>query len=109
MTNIFEANDDNFEEKAVEQSKEKPVIVDFYADWCMPCKQLSPALEQVAKDYEDKLYLTKVNVDEAGNSASSYGVSSIPTVKLMKDGEILDEFTGAMPEDDIKEWVDKNI
>lgn len=111
VENINDVNDNNFQEKVIEKSKDKPVIVDFWADWCMPCKMLAPALESVAgsEDYKDKVELAKVNVDSAAESAEKYSVMSIPAVKLIKNGEIVDEFTGAMPESSIKEWLDKNL
>jgi len=105
----FDVNDANFNRKVIEESENTPVIVDFYADWCMPCKILGPLLEKVANDYEGKVQLAKCNVDEAGQSASQYGVRGIPSVKMIRNGEVVDEFTGALPEQEIRNWVDKNL
>mgnify|MGYP006293234121 CR=1 FL=1 len=105
----YEVNDANFNRKVIEQSEETPVIVDFYANWCMPCKILGPLLEKVVDDYEGKVDLAKCNVDEAGQSASKYGVRGIPSVKMIKNGEVVDEFTGALPEQEIRNWIDKNL
>ena len=107
--NIIEVDDKNFEEKVIEKSKEIPVIVDFFATWCFPCKILSPILEKVAEEYKGKIILAKVNVDEAREHAIKYNIQAVPTVKFFKDGKILDEFVGVMPEERIKEWLNKNL
>lgn len=104
-----EVNDANFNEKVIEQSEKTPVIVDFYADWCMPCKILGPVLEKIAEEYEGKVELAKCNVDDSRESASKYEVRGIPSVKMIKNGEVVDEFTGALPEQEIKSWIDKNL
>jgi len=109
MTNIVETNDMDFNKKVIEQSEETPVVVDFYANWCMPCKILGPVLEKVAKDYEGKITLAKCNVDDSRESASKYGVRGIPSVKIIKNGQVVDEFTGALPEQEVRNWIDKNI
>jgi len=109
MTNTYEVNDANFDRKVIEQSKETPVIVDFYANWCMPCQILGPLLEKVVESYEGKVALAKCNVDDSRESASKHGVRGIPSVKMIKNGEVVDEFTGALPEEEIKGWIDKNI
>lgn len=106
---IFDVLDEDFEEKVIQKSKEKPVLVDFWADWCMPCKQLSPIIDTVAEDLEDKIELAELNVDKAKETATKYGVRSIPTVKLFKDGEVEDEFIGAKPEGKVKEWLEKRL
>ncbi len=108
MTEI-EVNDENFQEKVIEQSKKVPVVVDFWASWCSPCLMLGPILEKVAKDYEGKFVLAKVNVSESQMMAGKYEVRSIPNVKLFKNGEAVDEFVGALPEEAVKEWLDKNL
>jgi len=106
---IIDVGDSDFQEKVVEKSKEIPVIVDFWAEWCMPCRILGPVLEKIAKEYEGKLILAKVNVEEAPSTARLYGIMSIPSVKLFKDGKIVDEFVGAVPEYVVKEWIEKNL
>ncbi len=105
----IEINDDNFQEKVIEQSKVVPVVIDFFSDWCPPCKMLGPILERLAREYNGKFILAKANVDEAGATAANYGVRSIPSVKMIKEGKIVDEFVGAMPESAVKEWLDKNL
>lgn len=105
----IEADDDNFKEKVVEQSKNTPVVADFWAEWCMPCNTLSPVLEKLAKEYNGKFVLAKVNVEEARTKAQEYKVMSIPSVKMFKGGKVIDEFIGALPEEQVKEWLDKNL
>jgi len=100
-----EASDDNFQEKVIEKSKKIPVLVDFYADWCNSCRMLSPILEKIAKEYNGKFVLAKVNVDDAQITASEFGIMSIPTVILFKNGEPVDYFVGALPESQIREWL----
>ena len=105
----IEVNDSNFEEEVIEKSKEIPVVVDFWAQWCRPCLMLGPILEKLAKENKGKFILAKVNVDEAPLSSQKYGIMSIPNVKLFKDGKIVDEFVGAYPETFVKEWLKKNL
>jgi len=105
----IEVNDNNFEEKVIEKSKQIPVVVDFWAQWCKPCLMLGPILEKLAKENKGKFILAKVNVDEAPLSSQKYGIMSIPNVKLFKDGKIVDEFVGAYPETFVKEWLKKNL
>jgi len=105
----IEVNDGNFEEKVIEQSKKIPVVVDFWAQWCMPCLILSPILEKLVEEYKGKFVLAKCNVDEARNQATKYSVMSIPCIKMFKDGEIVDEFVGAIPEPNVREWLNKNL
>ena len=109
METEIEVNDNSFNEMVVEQSKKVPIVVDFWATWCMPCLMLSPALERFAEEYKGKFILAKVNVDEARTAAQKYGIMSIPNVKMFKDGKVADEFIGAIPESQVKEWLDKNL
>ncbi|RLG70082.1 MAG: thioredoxin [Candidatus Iainarchaeum archaeon] len=104
-----EANDSNFEDLVLKKSFEKPVVVDFYADWCMPCLMLAPTIEQLAEEYKGKVEFVKVNVDSAPNTSVSYGIMSIPNVKLFRNGKVVSEFIGVMPKDEIKNWLEKNL
>ena len=105
----IEITEKNFDEKVIEQSQKVPVVADFFAEWCMPCVMLGPVLGKVAKDYKGKFILAKINVEENKKLAEKYRVMSIPSVKLFKNGEIVDSFAGNLPESAIKEWIDKNL
>jgi thioredoxin len=106
---VMDVDDSNFQKEVIEKSKEIPVVADFWASWCMPCQILGPVLEKIAGDYNGKFVLAKVNIDEAREAATKYGIMSIPSVKLFKNGEVIDEFTGAQPDPKIREWLDKNL
>lgn len=105
----IEAKDDTFNQDVIEKSKEMPVMVDFWADWCMPCKMLGPSLDNVAKKHEGKFVLAKVNVDQNPSISNEYGIMSIPSVKLFKDGKIVDEFVGALPEPQVESWLQNHL
>lgn len=105
----IEVNETNFEEKVIEASNKIPVVVDFWASWCGPCRMLAPTLTKLAKEYQGKFLLVKVNVDESPKLAEKYQIMSIPNVKMFKNGKIVDEFVGAMPEHLIRKWLEKNL
>jgi putative thioredoxin len=105
----IEVGDDDFQEKVIEMSKKVPVLVDFYADWCAPCRILSPILEKIAREYNGKFILAKVNVDDAQITAGEFGIMSVPTVVLFKNGEPVDYFVGALPETQIKDWLKRRL
>ena len=109
MEIVIETNEQNFEKDVIEKSKQVAVLVDFYADWCMPCRMLAPILEKIAHDYSGKFILAKVNVDENRNLSQEYRIMSIPNVKLFKNGNVVDEFIGVMPELAIKNWLDRHL
>ncbi|MFA4960867.1 MAG: thioredoxin [Candidatus Pacearchaeota archaeon] len=101
--------DENFEKEVIEKSNKIPVLVDFWADWCGPCMMLKPILEKIAKEFGNKIILAKLDVQENQEKASEYGIMSIPNVKLFKNGEIIDEFTGVLPESRIREWLNSRL
>ena len=101
--------DETFEKEIIEKSKTIPVLADFWAEWCGPCKMLGPVLEKISKEFEGKLIVAKVETDKAPNQSAKYGIMSIPSVKLFKDGEVIDEFTGAQPEATIKQWLNQKL
>lgn len=105
----MDVTDADFEKKVTEQSKDKVIVVDFWASWCVPCNMLGPMLEKVVKSYGDKVLLVKANVDECSGLANKYGINAIPAVKIFKDGEIAGQFTGVVPEDTIKKQIDEVI
>ena len=99
--------DDSFEADVL-QSK-SPVLVDFWAEWCGPCKQIAPALEDLSNDMGDRVRVVKVNIDENPMTPSKYGVRGIPTMMLFKDGEVSAMKVGALPKSKLYEWVEQSI
>jgi thioredoxin 1 len=91
---------DNFTDEVVQS--QVPVVVDFWAEWCMPCKMIAPVLEQISQDYAGKLKVAKVNVDDNGEIAQKFNIVSIPTLLLFKDGEVVGQQVGAVPRETIE-------
>jgi putative thioredoxin len=104
---IIDALDQSFQREAVERSRDVPVVVDFWAPWCQPCRMLSPILEQLAREYAGKFVLVKVDVDQAQGIAAGFGVQSIPAVYALRDGRLVDSFAGLVPEGQIRAWLDR--
>ncbi len=109
MTAVFDVGEADFMERVVERSRELPVVVDFWAEWCGPCKALSPALEKAAGAREGKVELAKVDVDQNQALAQSFSVRGIPAVKAFRDGRIVDEFTGALHPSEVERFFDKLV
>ena len=99
----------NFQKDVIEKSFDIPVLVDFWAEWCAPCKMIGPILEKLAEENKENWELAKVDTDKNQKVATKYGVRGIPNVKLFRNGEVINEFTGALPEPAIKEWLKKSI
>ena len=100
-------NDAQFDAE-VRQS-DTPVVVDFWAEWCGPCKQIGPALEELSNEYAGKVKVVKVNVDENPDTAASLGVRGIPALFLFKDGEVVSNRMGAAPKAALKSWIDESV
>ena len=109
MVYVVDIKEDQFVDEVIEKSKTTPVIVDFWAPWCGPCKQLTPALEKVVNKKNGKIILAKINVDENQGIAAQLNIQSIPTVYGFVDGKPIDAFQGAQPESKIEMMVDKMI
>ncbi len=107
MTAI-QANDNDFD-KIIKEQGDKLVLVDFYADWCMPCKMLGPIIEKSVEKRKDKVVLVKVNVDKNPQKSEQYEVSGIPSVKLLRKGKIVDEFVGYKEQEAIDTIIEKNL
>ncbi|WP_137390885.1 thioredoxin TrxA [Rhodoligotrophos defluvii] len=100
-------SDTSFEQDVLKSSS--PVIVDFWAEWCGPCKMIAPALEEIAVELGDKVKVAKINIDENQNTPAKYGVRGIPTLMLFKDGQVAATQVGALPKGKILEWIQKSI
>jgi len=99
----------NFESVVLDGSFERPVLVDFWADWCAPCRMLMPILAKLANDYRGRFILAKLNTEEERELAAQFGIRSLPTVQLFKDGRPVDQFMGALPEGQVREFLDRHL
>ncbi|MCU7893209.1 MAG: thioredoxin [Candidatus Thiodiazotropha sp. (ex Ustalcina ferruginea)] len=106
---IFEVTVENFQQVVLENSMKCPVLVDFWAEWCNPCKTLMPLLAKLADDYQGQFILAKVNTEQQQQLATHFQIRSIPSVKLFHNGEVVDEFMGALPEAEIRQFLNKHI
>ena len=106
---VIEVTSENYQQVVIQGSMQVPVLVDFWAEWCQPCKMLMPLLSKLADEYQGKFIVAKINTEEQQELATQFGIRSIPTVKLFKDGQPVDEFAGALPEPQIKQFLDKHI
>ncbi|MBL7081944.1 MAG: thioredoxin [Candidatus Omnitrophica bacterium] len=98
-----QVNDANFKQEVLES--DIPVLVDFWAAWCAPCQMVAPTIEEIAKQYQGKLKVCKVNVDEAPQSAANYGIMSIPTLSIFKGGQVMEQVAGAVLKSDLEKKI----
>lgn len=106
---VFEATEQDFAEKVIQASHTQPVVVDFWAAWCQPCQILKPLLKQVVESYNGDVLLAYVDTDQEQALAGQFGIRSLPTVMIIKDGRVVDQFSGAQPEGAIRKIIDKHI
>ena len=104
-TAVLEITDDNFDEEVLQA--DQPVLVDFWAEWCMPCKMLSPTIDELAGEYQGRIKVGKVDTDSNRDVSVKFGISAIPTVILFKDGEVVQKFVGVQSKNDFKAALDK--
>ncbi len=102
---VDHVSDAEFEEKVLKS--DIPVLVDFWADWCAPCKMIAPALDEISAEMEGKLKVVKVNIDDNPSTPARYGVRGIPTLLLVKNGEVVDQQVGAAPKGKIVSWIEE--
>jgi thioredoxin 1 len=105
--NIVHTNDSDFEADVI--NSDKPALVDFWAEWCGPCKMIAPLLSEAAEEYADKMSVVKLNVDQSPNIAQKFGIRSIPTLILFKDGAVQAQKLGAMSKSQLTEFLDTNL
>ncbi len=103
----LKVTDDNFEETVLKS--DKPVFVDFWAEWCPPCKRIGPLVEELAGDFDGRAVVAKVEMENAPNVASQYGVTSIPALFVFKGGEVVEQQTGAVPKSVMTEMLEKHV
>jgi thioredoxin 1 len=103
----IDVNEDNFESIVI--NADRPVLVDFWAEWCGPCKMLTPTIESIAEEYQDRSHTVKINVDDAPAIATKFGIRSIPTILLFKDGKVEEQRVGAVSKEELTSLLDKLI
>lgn len=100
-------NDEQFENEVLQS--DSPVVVDFWAEWCGPCKALTPLVDELADELGDNVKVVKVNIDEAPEAPTKYGVRGVPTLMIFKGGQVVDTRVGGMPKSQLDEWVKSNV
>ena len=104
---MINLTDSNFDDEV--SKSDLPVLVDFWAQWCMPCNMLTPILEEASREYEGKIKFAKLNVEEGQATASKFGIMSIPTIIIFKDGKIKNQIVGLLTKEELKEKIDANL
>ena len=106
---IIEITEENFETEVIKQSEQTPIVIDFWAPWCGPCQQLAPLLEKMVEEFQGKIRLAKINIDEQQGLAAAFQVQSIPTVVAILNGQPVDHFQGILPEESLREWLTRLV
>ena len=104
---ILILTDDNFDEQI--QKVQEPVLVDFWAEWCGPCTLLAPSLDQISEELAGKIHIAKVNIDENGDLVNRFGIRSIPTLMLFRDGRVVDQMVGNVPKEQVRRLLQKHL
>ncbi|MAJ14628.1 MAG: thioredoxin [SAR116 cluster bacterium] len=104
---VLNTTDNNFKNDVLESSK--PVLVDFWAEWCGPCKSIAPALEEISNEMSQNITIAKINIDENPNIAQEYNIRSIPALMIFKEGKLHAEMMGAIPKSQLENWINEHI
>jgi thioredoxin 1 len=104
---VVHFTESNFKQEVL--SSDKPVLVDFWATWCGPCRMIAPLIEELAREYETRVKVGKLDVDESGQVASQYGIMSIPTLMLFKNGKVIEQVVGALGKSELKKLIEANL
>ena len=107
MSNVIELNDSNFDDEVVKS--DLPVLVDFWAEWCGPCKAIAPALDEISNEMSDNITVAKINIDENPNTAQEFNIRSIPALMIFKNGKLEAEMMGQVPKSQLEEWIKESI
>ena len=107
MSNAIDISDDNFDSEVLKS--DKPVLIDFWAEWCGPCKVLGPVIDEVAEDYSDRVKFVKLNIDNNPSNTQKFGIRGIPTLLLFKNGEKIDTSVGVWSKSELASFLEKNL
>ena len=109
MSKALKFTDDSFEEDVINADSDKPVLVDFWAEWCGPCRMVGPVVDELADEYEGQVKIGKVDVDSNSETSTKYGIRSIPALLIFKGGEVVDQIVGAVPKAQLKKKLEAQL